>query len=68
MTIQFAIEIGRGSKISKDHTQYLSDFDGWMMSNPGMINGFVTIHTDDESILMLKMPYIHYIDVKSNEQ
>ena len=50
MTIQFAIEIGRGSKISKDHTQYLSDFDGWMMSNPGMINGFVTIHTDDESI------------------
>jgi hypothetical protein len=50
LTIQFAIEIGRGSKISKDHTQYLGDFDGWMMSNPGMINGFVTRHTDDESI------------------
>ena len=25
-------------------------------------------HTDNESKQMLKMPYIHYIDVKSNEQ
>ncbi len=24
--------------------------------------------TDNKSIEMLKMPYIHYIDVKSNEQ
>ena len=24
--------------------------------------------TDNESIQMLKMPHIHYIDVKSNEQ
>jgi hypothetical protein len=25
-------------------------------------------HTDNESTQMLKMPNIHYIDVKSNEQ
>jgi hypothetical protein len=37
--------------MSKDHTHYSGDFDGWMMSNPGMVNGYVTInHTDDESI------------------
>jgi hypothetical protein len=35
------------------------------MSNPRMLNGFVTVnHTDNESIKMLKMPYNHYIDVK----
>ncbi len=39
-TIQFAIEIGRGSKMLKDHTGILGD---WIMSNPGMQNGFVTI-------------------------
>jgi hypothetical protein len=39
------MEIGHGSKISKDHTRYLGDFDGWMMSNPGMINGFITIQS-----------------------
>jgi hypothetical protein len=36
------------------------------MSNPGMVNGFVTIknHIVNESKWMLKMPYIHYIDVE----
>jgi hypothetical protein len=33
MTIQFAKEIGRGSKMLEDHTGILGD---WMMSNPGM--------------------------------
>ncbi len=33
-TIQFALEIGRGSKISKDYTHdILGD---WMISTPGM--------------------------------
>ena len=46
-----AIKTLRRSKMSKDHTHYSGDFDGWMMSNPGMVNGYVTInHTDDESI------------------
>ncbi len=33
-TIQVAIEIGRGSKMLKDHTGILGD---WMMSNPCLI-------------------------------
>ncbi len=55
--------------MSKEHTPYLGDSYCWMMPNPGKVNGFVTInHIDNESIQMLQMQYIHYIDVKSNEQ
>jgi hypothetical protein len=46
LTIQFAIEIARGSDV-RDHTVILGD---WMMSNPITQKGFVTI----QSLLIAK--------------
>ncbi len=46
LTIQFAIEIARGSLV-RDHTVILGD---WMMSNPITQKGFVTI----QSLLITK--------------